>query len=412
VTVSLPRSTWQEPLSATPVVDVVVPVHNEQADLAASVERLRDYLTAHLPYTYRITIVDNASTDATALVGRNLVEELPEVMFVHLDRKGRGHALRMAWLASASPVLAYMDVDLSTDLSAVLPLVAPLVSGHSDLAIGSRLSRGSRVARGPRRELISRGYNLLVRGTLRTGFADAQCGFKAIRSEVAQVLLPLVVDDGWFFDTELLVLAERSGLRIHEVPVDWTDDPDSRVDIAATVRADLLGLRRLAWSLVSGRLPIADVRASLGRVRAGGDPGGFAGQVITFAAIGLLSTLAYVGLFVGLRTVTSAQPANLLALMATAIANTAANRRLTFGLAGTSGAVRHQLQGLLVFGVGLLLTSGSLVALHMLTRRPPAALEVTVLTSANLVVTVGRFVAMREWIFRRGPRPQAARLSR
>jgi glycosyltransferase involved in cell wall biosynthesis/putative flippase GtrA len=413
MTVVLPHSTSREPLSATPVVDVVIPVHNEEAGLAASVRRLREYLTAHLPYTCRITIVDNASTDATAAVADGLADEFPEVGSLHIDRKGRGHALRVAWLASASPVLAYMDVDLSTELSAVLPLVAPVVSGHSDLAIGSRLSRGSCVVRGPRRELISRGYNLLVKGTLRTGVTDAQCGFKAIRADVAQALVPLVEDDGWFFDTELLVLAERSGLRIHEVPVDWTDDPDSRVDVAATVREDLRGLRRLGWSLVSGRLPLTQVRASIGRVRTADDPGGFTGQAVTFAAIGVLSTLAYIGLFVAFRMGTSAQTANLLALISTAVANTAANRRLTFGLAGTSGVLRHQLQGLLIFAAGLLITSGSLAGLHQLNDHPSTALEVTVLTSANLVVTIGRFVAMREWIFhRRGRSAAAIELSR
>ena len=146
-----------------------------------------------------------------------------------------------------------MDVDLSTDLDALLPLVAPLLSGHSDLAIGSRLARGSRTVRGPKREVISRGYNLLLRGTLRARFSDAQCGFKAIRADVARELLPLVEDDEWFFDTELLVLAERAGLRIHEVPVDWVDDPDSRVDIVRTALADLRGIGRLGWALSAGR---------------------------------------------------------------------------------------------------------------------------------------------------------------
>ena len=155
---------------------------------------------------------------------------------LHLAEKGRGRALKQVWSASDAPVLAYMDVDLSTDLHALLPLVAPLLSGHSDLAIGTRLARGSRVVRGPKREFISRCYNLLLRGTLRRGFSDAQCGFKAIRTDVAAQLLPLVEDTGWFFDTELLVLAERAGLRIHEVPVDWVDDPDSRVDIVADRR--------------------------------------------------------------------------------------------------------------------------------------------------------------------------------
>ena len=154
---------------------------------------------------------------------------------------------------------------MSTDLNALLPLVAPLISGHSDLAIGSRLSRHSRVVRGTKRELISRCYNLILRGTLFTRFSDAQCGFKAIRADVGRKLLPLVEDTGWFFDTELLVLAERAGLRIHEVPVDWVDDPDSRVDILATAIADLKGVARVGRALATGALPLAEIRAQLGR---------------------------------------------------------------------------------------------------------------------------------------------------
>src|SRR5207237_2884748 len=136
--------------------------------------------------------------------------------------------------ASRARVVAYMDVDLSTRLDAMLPLVAPVLSGHSDVAIGSRLAADARVVRGAKREVISRTYNLLLKATLRNRFSGAQCGFKALRSDVAEALLPLVEDDGWFFDTELLVLAEHNGLRIHEVPVDWVDDPDSRVDLAGT----------------------------------------------------------------------------------------------------------------------------------------------------------------------------------
>jgi glycosyltransferase involved in cell wall biosynthesis len=228
-----------------PVVDVVVPVHCEEHVLDRNVRTLHRFLSRALPMTFRITVVDNASTDATWSVAQRLADELPEVCAVRTPRKGRGHALRTAWLASDAPVLAYMDVDLSTDLAALLPLVAPLLSGHSDLAIGTRLARSSRVVRGPKRELISRGYNLLLHAVLRTGFSDAQCGFKAIRADAARLLLPLVQDDAWFFDTELLVLAERAGLRVYEVPVDWVDDPDSRVDIPQTVRDDLRGIARL-----------------------------------------------------------------------------------------------------------------------------------------------------------------------
>lgn len=162
-------------------LDVAIPVYNEEVDLAGSVERVLAHLRG-LPWSFRVTIADNASTDGTAAAAHGLALAHPEVHVVRLAQKGRGRALKQVWAASASPVLVYMDVDLSTDLNALLPLVAPLLSGHSDLAIGSRLRHGSRVSRGPKRELISRGYNLLVKGTMRTRFTDAQCGFKAIRA--------------------------------------------------------------------------------------------------------------------------------------------------------------------------------------------------------------------------------------
>jgi glycosyltransferase involved in cell wall biosynthesis len=254
-----------EAASGPPVLDVVIPVYNEQDDLEPCVRQLHAHLAGTFPYPFRITIADNASTDGTLALAETLQAALAEVRAVHLPEKGRGRALRAVWLASDAPVLAYMDVDLSTDLTALLPLVAPLLSGHSDLAIGTRLARTARVVRGTKREFISRSYNVLLHRTLHTRFSDAQCGFKAIRREVAQQLLPLVEDSGWFFDTELLVLAERAGLRIAEVPVDWIDDPDSRVDIVATALADLRGVARLGRALATGRLPLAAVRAQLGR---------------------------------------------------------------------------------------------------------------------------------------------------
>ncbi len=232
-------------LPTAPVVDIVVPVHNEEADLESSVRGLRTYLDDRFPFTAAITIADNASTDATWTIARRLADSMRGVRALHLDEKGRGRALRQAWLASEAPIVAYTDVDLSTDLDALLPLVAPLLSGHSQVSIGSRLARGARVTRGPKRELISRSYNLILRTVLRVGFRDAQCGFKAMRADAAKLLLPAVRDQAWFFDTELLVLAQRAGLRVHEVPVDWVDDPDSRVAIASTALADLRGIWRL-----------------------------------------------------------------------------------------------------------------------------------------------------------------------
>jgi glycosyltransferase involved in cell wall biosynthesis len=228
-----------------PVVDIVIPVYNEEHTLERSVRRLRAYLDERFPLPATVTIVDNGSTDGTRRVALRLSAEVAGVATIHLDEKGRGRALRAAWMASGSAVVAYMDVDLATDLDALFPLVAPLLSGHSDVAIGSRLAPGARVVRGTKREVISRCYNLIVRAALRSRFSDAQCGFKAVRADVARVLLPMVEDDSWFFDTELLVLAERNGFRIHEVPVDWTDDPDSRVDIVTTAVDDLKGVARL-----------------------------------------------------------------------------------------------------------------------------------------------------------------------
>ncbi|MFI5839748.1 glycosyltransferase [Catenuloplanes sp. NPDC051500] len=388
----------------TAALDVVIPVYNEERDLEPCVRRLHAHLSETFPYPFQITIADNASTDGTLDVGRRLASDLPGVSVTHLPRKGRGHALKEVWSASEAPVLAYMDVDLSTDLAALLPLVAPLFSGHSDLAIGSRLSRSSRVIRGAKRELISRGYNLILRGTLQARFSDAQCGFKAIRADVARRLLPLVEDTGWFFDTELLVLAERSGLRIHEVPVDWIDDPDSRVDIVKTAVADLRGIARLGRALGTGRLPITELRAQLGRAPLApvdGVPPGMVGQLLTFGAIGVVSTLAYLAIYAGLRLGMGAQLANLLALLITAVGNTAANRRITFGVQGADGAARHHLQGLVIFGLGLGLTSGSLALLHAVTDTPHRLLELAVLIAANATATLLRFVMLRVWVFRR-----------
>jgi glycosyltransferase involved in cell wall biosynthesis len=365
------------PGRGAPQVEIVVPVRNEERDLDPSIRRLHAYLTGRFPFTARITIADNGSTDGTWAAALALADSLDRVRAVRLAEPGRGRALRSVWSASDAGVLAYMDVDLSTDLNALLPLVAPLLSGHSDVAIGTRLAPGARVIRGPRREIISRCYNLLLHLTLGVGFSDAQCGFKAIRADRARPLLVLAVDNGWFFDTELLVLAERAGLRIHEVPVDWIDDSDSRVDVVATALADLRGIARLG----GGR------------------------QLARFIAVGAVSTVAYVLLYLALRGLMAAQAANALSLLVTAVANTAANRSFTFGVRGRRHAVRDQIRGLLAFGAGLLLTSGALAALQAVSPRPGRAAEVTVLAGANLLATILRYALYRSWVFRGRQRP-------
>ncbi len=384
-----------------PVLDVVVPVYNEQAALESSIRRLHSYLDQHFPYSVRITIADNASVDETPRIAAELADTLPGVRVVRLEQKGRGRAVNAVWSASDAAVLAYMDVDLSTDLAALGPLVAPLISGHSDVAIGTRLDRSSRVVRGPKREFISRCYNLILKSTLAAHFSDAQCGFKAIRSEVAQRLLPYVEDTGWFFDTELLVLAERSGLRIHEVPVDWVDDPDSKVDIVATATADLKGVARMLKELATGAVPVKAIAADLAPAGPAPAPVAPLAQVLRFGTIGIACTAAYLVLFVLLHGLLGAQGANLIALLITAVANTSANRRFTFGVRGRLGAARHQLQGLMVFAITLGITSGSLDALHSLVAEPSRSVEVAMLVLANLAATLIRFVLLRTWVFSR-----------
>jgi glycosyltransferase involved in cell wall biosynthesis len=367
------------PRTTPPLVDIVVPVHNEAAGVERSLRRLHRFLTDELPFGWRIVVADNGSADATAAIAQRLADELPQVRVLQLEQPGRGRALRTAWAQSDARVVAYMDVDLSTDLRALLPLLAPLVSGHSELAIGTRLARGARVVRGPKRELISRGYNRLLKLALRVRFSDAQCGFKAARADAVRDLLPEVRDDGWFFDTELLVLAQRRGLRIHEVPVDWVDDPDSRVKIVSTALADLRGVARLL----------------------------LASHVVRFLAIGVASTLAYALLYLAWRAPLGVAGANAAALAVTAVANTAANRLWTFGIRARGGWARDGLLGTLVYLLTLGLTSGAVATLHGLVPHPSRGVEVTALVLASLAATVTRYVALRSWVFGR-----AARVSR
>jgi glycosyltransferase involved in cell wall biosynthesis len=358
-----------------PTVEIAIPVYNEEAALESSVRRLHDFCRESLPYSFRIVIADNASEDGTAAIGARLADELDSVAYLRLSEKGRGRALRRVWSRSEADVVAYMDVDLSTGLEALLPLVAPLISGHSDLAIGTRLARGARVVRGPKREFISRTYNRLLHLGLRSRFSDAQCGFKAGRAAVVKALLPRVEDQAWFFDTELLVLAERSGLRIHEVPVDWVDDPDSRVDVVRTALEDLRGIARMG------------------------------GEVSRFALVGIASTVFYLLLFLALRAAAPPLAANAAALAASAVFNTAANRRFTFGRRGREGLMTHHVQGLVVFGLCLGLTTVALAGLGALAPGASQGVEVTVLVTANAAATLLRYWLLRLWVF--GPRGAA-----
>ncbi len=245
------------PAAVDLAVEVVIPVYNEVHVLERSVLRLRRHLDAGFPYPAVVTVADNASTDGTWEAARQLARTVPGVRAVRIPEQGRGRALAAVWSASSASILAYMDVDLSTDLAALLPLIASVASGHSEVAIGSRLMSGARVGRGAAREIISRAYNQLIRLAVGRRFTDAQCGFKALSAEAAAVLLPQVRDGGWFFDTELLLLAASAGMRIHEIPVDWMDDPDSRVRIVSTAWSDLRGLARVSGRTILRRASLA-----------------------------------------------------------------------------------------------------------------------------------------------------------
>jgi putative flippase GtrA len=420
-------------------VDIVVPVYNEEGQLEASITALRTFLDTSFPFDAAVVIADNASTDGTWRIASQLAATLDGVTAIHLDKKGRGRALRAAWSASTASVVAYMDVDLATGLDALLPLIAPLLSGHSDLAIGTRLGPGAHVVRGARREFISRGYNLLLRSALRSSCTDAQCGFKAMHRQAAMELLPLVEDEEWFFDTEVLVTAQRIGLRIHEVPVDWVDDTDSRVEVLHTALTDLRGVWRLLGPAARQRAvlrparPDSDIHASgagvpldrrpihlgdrwgdrvtglvpgapsdgLGATAPDDRPGTavFADELLRFAGVGAVSTVAYAALFAVLEPGLGSYPANAVAIALCSLGNTAAHR----GMAGTA---RHGLDrphrmvtAATLVGVSLAFTSGALAVTRAvgLTSLLPELVAVSV---ANVGAAVIRFAILRTWVFR------------
>jgi putative flippase GtrA len=388
-------------------VEVVVPVYNEERALPGCLRTLHTRLSGEFPFGWRITVVDNASTDRTVAVAGELAAELPGVRVVHLDRKGKGVALRTAWGASDADIVAYMDVDLSTGLDGFLPLIAPLVSGHSDVAIGSRLAPGARTLRGMRRELISRGYNRLIRLTHGVRFSDGQCGFKAGRSAVIRPLLEATRDDGFFFDTELLLLADHNGLRIHEVAVDWVEDVDSRVDVGRTALKNIAGLWRMARVKAAGHAHV-ELPARPGLAAEHPDAvlaakrrrGVITWELGCFLAIGVISTAGHALLYWLLRWWWAPLLANLVAQSVVTLANTEANRRLTWRDSRT-GLVRAHLGAAALFVVGYLMTVGSVYGFRQVVDHTSAFSEAVVLAVACVCVTALRFVVLRSAVFAR-----------
>ena len=420
--------------STGPDVEIVVPVYNEAGQLARSITKLRTYLDTSFPFVATLTIADNASTDDTWSIATELTTTLEGVGAIHLDQKGRGRALRAAWSRSPAAVVAYMDVDLATGLDALLPLVAPLLSGHSDVAIGTRLGPGAHVVRAAGREMISRGYNLLLRSALRSPCTDAQCGFKALSREAAAEVLPLVEDDEWFFDTEVLVTAQRVGLRIHEVPVDWVDDTDSRVAILPTALKDLRGVARL-----TGRRPKPRTESQPGQsifrparfpsgsnspattdspqicdglstvttigstgpasAAARGDTQVFADELLRFAGVGAVSTVAYAGTFAALQPSLGGYLANAVAIVACSLGNTAAHGGMAARPDVGSNHSHRMATAAALTGVSLAFTTGALAVTRAAGLRSLFP-ELCAVTAGNAGAAVIRFAILRTWVFR------------
>ena len=388
----------------SPTVEIAIPVYNEQEVLESSIRRLRSYLDDSFPFTASIVIVDNASVDDTWAIAERLCDELDGVTAIHLDQKGKGRAIRAAWTLSPSEIVAYMDVDLSTDLDGLLPLVAPLLSGHSQLAIGSRIAKGSRVLRGAKREFISRTYNLILRTTLRSRFSDAQCGFKAMRRDTVEPLLRTVEDDHWFFDTELLMQAERHGYRIHEVPVDWIDDPDTRVKIGGVAWNDLRGVWRLAFQRVNvephgSQSPASDAPAPQEDDR----------ELARYASVGVLSTVLYLALFLILRSSTGIFTANVIAVAATTLVNTLAHLMFTFRTKSTGRGRYAAIAATCSFIIQIGLTSAALALVYGVGATSPVW-EGLALLAGMVAASSVKFVLLREWAFRRHSRDVRMRI--
>lgn len=234
-------------------LDIVLPVYNEEKDLPKSCHKLVEFLQANCPYDWRIVIADNASTDKTPEIAQALAAGDSRLEYLRLELKGRGRALRKAWLSSDADIVSYMDIDLSTDLKSFMPMVRAIAHGEADLAIGTRFKNLSQVQRGLKREILSRSFMALIKTFFpRSHFSDSQCGFKAASRRAVQALVPRIKNQGWFFDTEMLLLADHHGYKIGEIPVRWIEDPDSRVKIVRTALEHSLGVLRMRLSFITG----------------------------------------------------------------------------------------------------------------------------------------------------------------
>ncbi|MEU5883687.1 glycosyltransferase [Spirillospora sp. NPDC047279] len=383
-------------------VDIAIPVRNGERALEGCVRALHEFLSRSFPLPWRITIVDAGSTDATWSVAIWLATMLDGVHVRRIERQGKGAAVRAAWLDSPADIVAYMDAGLSTGPSALPRLVAPLAGGHSEIAVGSRLSPGTRAARRWRRAAVSRAYNALLRLAFDTRSTDAACGFKAARSDVAHTLLPRVADDGWFFDTELLLLGEYNGLRIHEVPVGWEDDPGSRDGVARLVVQNVKGVLRTAREISTGRGAIPR-RSSRARrwpsAPALSGRGTRLAKLLPFALIGIASADAHLASYLLLRTWWEPAAANLVAAALAFFPNAEANRRWTFRRPAGS-PLRVLSRAAMLFLLTYASTSGAVL---LIPAGAGLGAEAAALVAGAALTTAFRFTALDRWVFARPP---------
>jgi glycosyltransferase involved in cell wall biosynthesis len=226
--------------------EIVIPVYNEEEQVEQSVLKLCNYLEQNFHgESWNVTVADNASTDKTPLIMQRVKNDNPKIKYLRLEKKGRGFALKTAWNKSDAKIVAYMDVDLSTHIKHIPELINSLKNHDFSISIGSRLLSKSKIKRSLKREIISRIYNLIVKIIHQVKFSDAQCGFKAVKREVFQKLSPLIKNNEWFFDSEMLIISEKLGYKIYEIPVEWNEDMGSTVKIVPTAIEDLKGLWRL-----------------------------------------------------------------------------------------------------------------------------------------------------------------------
>jgi len=230
-----------------PSVEIVIPVYNEEKELEANIMTLFNFCNKKMNgYSWHITIADNASMDNTPVIASTLAKKHTNISLFRLEQKGRGRAVKRVWSDAKTDYCVYMDLDLSTDLIH-LPIILTALRNGYDVAVGSRLAKGAKVeGRTWVRELTSRTLNFFfIQLFFRTSFTDAQCGFKAVNRKVVDNLIPHVKDNDWFFDGELLILAEKSGYRIFEEPVHWVDNPGSTVRLISTIWGDIKVMTRL-----------------------------------------------------------------------------------------------------------------------------------------------------------------------